>query len=488
MARTNLVYLLLVTTALFTAEAARNSARITAPGSVTVRRGEPLLLSCNVTFQTVDVRTVRWERMQKDASRTPAVYGEIDVSGGCVLLTANLSCMAVNTTDNRGIVRYERGTSNNAWLTLTISESQLEDSTDFQCVFHVNGSRNEANIQVTVNFFPNTSYPVCFVSSYLTYPTPSILTCLSETARPNISLQWTTSVDAPDIPLEGRVETAGGQVVSKLHLNSSWTYKSFTCHLTSGAFPNMERQCSVDIGPVLASTIDSSSATIQDRQPISTDALRPTVYPTSSNKPDTKSRLSSTLIIVVSAGVVSVIIILLAIIVCLVSKRRKSRSSEQGKTTLHLSIPALAGDDAGGHIYHTIDGPSTNGGGEDRDASQIRDFRPTGLPLSATSSSATASKLLPSYAVLDPDKPVYAAVQKKAASSHDARRNPNDMKRSCQENPHAVGEASSEAVNFHTVDGLEHRLDGSSENGECTTDFVDNILYVSSPDDALGHE
>ena len=105
--------------------------------TVRVLLGEEIHLSCHITFETStdQLSEVRWYR----GPHMTTPYGSIDVT---ICGVVSLPCPEVNTTDNRGVVRYERGTSNEATLTLVIDNSRLEDNTSFSCgAVKVSGSQ-----------------------------------------------------------------------------------------------------------------------------------------------------------------------------------------------------------------------------------------------------------------------------------------------------------------------------------------------------------
>ena len=169
--------------------------------TVRVLLGEEIHLSCHITFETStdQLSEVRWYRGPNMA--TP--YGSIDVT---ICGYVSLPCPEVNTTDNRGVVRYEIGTSNEATLTLVIDNSRLEDNTSFSCGA-VKDSGNQpqpAGIYVTVIDLPNvvtltpdyqTTYdtvsmdPVDPKTSYRPTTTPNhlITTVVSSTSSTSIA-------------------------------------------------------------------------------------------------------------------------------------------------------------------------------------------------------------------------------------------------------------------------------------------------------------
>ncbi|XP_022107222.1 uncharacterized protein LOC110988212 [Acanthaster planci] len=103
------------------------------PDEVSVRRGEPLELSCGIEYEAATVvHTVRWYRgIHSD------IYGEINVATRCGAV--HLACPAVHTTDERGIIRFERGRNNDATLTLAIDSSSFADSMTFYCGIIIKG-------------------------------------------------------------------------------------------------------------------------------------------------------------------------------------------------------------------------------------------------------------------------------------------------------------------------------------------------------------
>ncbi|XP_038064759.1 uncharacterized protein LOC119735133 [Patiria miniata] len=487
------------------------SVMVTAPGTVSVRRGEPLQLSCNITMLSSGnmINTAQWDRKQNSSFQ---MYGVIDASSGCGVSSEN-PCPAVNTSDNRGIVRYERGTDNDARLTLTITPSHLEDSTSFQCVVYLNegigSTTHSAIIKVTIRFFPNTTYPRCFVSpnSHDTPALPLILTCSSEFARPNVSLLWTTLDNSTNVILGGITAVAGDEVENKLHLNPSWTYTRYVCHMTSEAFPGIERNCSVDIGPTTVSTDPSSVSTTHDLS--NTDLSSLTLHFTDSSPTNSNPSSFSTVIIAVSSAVGGVIILLLVIIICLVSSRRKSRSWENRDTTLQLSTPTRPSDEISRQAANVYDNHNYFNQPASQRASghEVRDAESTDRAPPAPEGAYAVSTVIweqtpppPVYAVLDPDVSSdddtcvlgvysYATVQKMTKPSHDGKMKQNVQKAADLHNLSTMG-AYDEAGQLQAGGPLGQRLGDSNINGnynddDCTAVFVDNILYVASSDDAL---
>ncbi|XP_038076344.1 uncharacterized protein LOC119744479 [Patiria miniata] len=113
--------------------------------------------------------------------------------------------------------------------------------------------------------------------------------------------------------------------------------------MTSEAFPGIERNCSVDIGPTTISTDPSSVSATHDLPTTTTDSSSSTLRITDSSPTNSNQSKLITIIIAVSSAAGGVIIILLVIIICLVSSRRKARRWEERGTHRRLSTPAIQG-------------------------------------------------------------------------------------------------------------------------------------------------
>ncbi|XP_071801407.1 uncharacterized protein [Asterias amurensis] len=306
---------------------------------VTVREGESLNLLCSLTLDDQGIQEVRWYR-----GSDQILYGSIDVSSCGV--PSLLLCPVVNTTDNRGVVQFTRGSGIQATFILLIDHSLVRDNTMFSCGVQkmFGGFQSSAKIRVTVQHLPDPSYPMCLRSNPSTNADILSLSCWAEITQPVVTLEWTVDGSRSD-QLSFSTETDEDRVENTLFFNETGIPSSslvFTCHMTSYAFPHIQRNCSIGPIPVpgVQTTAGILSSPEQTTAPQSPDQTTASTQPEPSKTafPRNDPKLNTAVIASIASASVAIIVILLVIIACLVFPRRKRRAANPQNLGIQLSL------------------------------------------------------------------------------------------------------------------------------------------------------
>ncbi|XP_071801087.1 uncharacterized protein [Asterias amurensis] len=335
--------------------------------TVTVREGEQLTLSCSIKLDNQGLRKARWYR-----GSDQLLYGSIDIT----LCGISPLCLEVNTTDNRGVVQYTRS-FNDATLTLVIDHTLARDNTTFSCgLLTTSGTfPMPDNVHVIVQHFPDPTFPMCLRSNSSTNADILSFSCWAEITQPVVSLEWTVEGSSSErISLSHQTEIYEDRVENTLFLNEPSGSLVFTCNMTSSAFPQIQRNCSIEpilipVGQTTASILPSPEQTTagflpdpflpdpttttpqndvgsMDRAttPFSQDGMPTTLTTKIITQIDPP--LNTIVIAAIVSACLVVIIILLIIIACLVSSRR-TRSRGEAKTdpkdlSIRLSVAITA--------------------------------------------------------------------------------------------------------------------------------------------------
>ncbi|XP_033635986.1 uncharacterized protein LOC117296988 [Asterias rubens] len=309
---------------------------------VTVREGEPLNLLCSFTLDGQGIQEVRWYR---GSIQQP--YGSIDVSSCGV---SPLLCPMVNTTDNRGVVQFTRGLRMQATFILLIDHSLVRDNTMFSCGVQkmLGGFQSSAKlIRVTVQHLPDPSYPMCLRSNSSTLTDILSLSCWAEITQPVVSLEWTVEGNSSDQLsfTSSSTETDEDRVENTLFFNETGIPSGslvFTCHMTSYAFPHIQRNCSIGPIPVPGkqTTAGILSSPEQTTAPQSPDQITASTVPEPSKTatPRNDPKLNTAVIASIASASVAIIVILLVIIAFLVSTRREKSAAKPQNLGIRLSL------------------------------------------------------------------------------------------------------------------------------------------------------
>ncbi|XP_022107225.1 uncharacterized protein LOC110988213 [Acanthaster planci] len=298
---------------------------------------------------------------------------------------------------------------------------------------------------------------------------------------------------------------------------------TFTCFMSSDAYPGIKRSCSIRLSDL--KTITTGSPTTQSRElVVITTEVTTSRSPSPSEETDptvlvpksTPFPMGTTFIVVMTVTSGAIIIILLVVIVCLVSKKKiKRRVERYNSTSSEIRDQAV-----NAHEEHDRNDRFANPGASGNGTS-VGHIRPTGpsAPLEsslyddADFSVVHAEQPPPEYAVLDPDITpthsaasndyayAYAAVPRMARLNHgeDVFRDEGNIRQNVEQGQKAFTSQGHGKTNqyYEDVDsssgagpfGVAKHSDRDSDNDEdWDTKFVDNILYVASSNDAIINE
>ncbi|XP_022107199.1 mucin-5AC-like [Acanthaster planci] len=485
---------------------------------VRVRKGEPLQLSCDIRYDLyADIAGVKWFKHQE-------TYGEIYfcASGD----TAQLNYSEINTTDARGVIRYERGRTNSATLMLIIPNSEFEDSGQFVCMVSIR--------KVDTSLYQRSSAVDVSVTACATTDVSTIIrrifsgrSSFPATSRPTKGVEEATVAMSIRVEVQTLSTAPSHQTTSDTRAHVSTAYQRSSQYgkallaTTSRNPPDLTTSSpSTTVGQSIFSSTSTSAALSTKRFTRSqTEGTSSPKAPSALMSTDPTPLPGRPILIAVSAAAGGVIFILLAVVACLVSSRKTASGGVTGNTNVSISLAAVSGRSETGsyatsfcnHRDYQQPGSRRAGG---NNAVALGYNKLTGSPPTSPTAAYAVVPIpglqLPSppteYAVLDPDfsshssddDHVYESTLAQQMKRQDRREdetwvNGVNFKQSVverpgvrdRETPDSQAEVRQPAPVVSSAVPCGH---DSGCSGDCDRKFVDNILYEASSDSAIINE
>ncbi|XP_038062079.1 uncharacterized protein LOC119732582 [Patiria miniata] len=202
------------------------------------------------------------------------------------------------TTDPRFVFETtERPTSRLLVIQdFTITNVKREDSGEYVCnVKNINTDPGDnieasASINLSVLYFPSQNFPICFPDGPITLtPGPELtMRCTSEAGNPQIAMD--ISQECPSSDYAWTTSNMNGTISMSLDLagNSSNNGIAFVCSISSLAFPDLRRSCTIGhisveavTEPVTEPTTDPmTETTTESTSELTREVTTPAVYDT----------------------------------------------------------------------------------------------------------------------------------------------------------------------------------------------------------------